>query len=232
VTAVARRRLAAVRGRLLIGVGAGVAILIALAVVLLPVSRHGASTGRSPVTALRVASGAEIATGFAVGRDRVVTVAHALGAEGAARPRAVSVDRVRGRVLRLDRRSDLALLAVPDVASGSWGAAADAPAIASASAGDALRVVRLRDGRSSSVSVHVRRTLVAHVRTLGAERAVTRPALELAGRVAPGDSGAPVISGSGALVGVVFATSSRRERTAYAVDASAVRRLLAGELRH
>ena len=164
---------------------------------------------------LRVASGDEIATGFAVGGNRVVTVAHALGGEA-------TVDGVRARVRRVDRRSDLALLTVPGLSE---------PAIATAAAaeGALLRLLRVRDGRASRVSVHVRRAIVAHVKAQGAARPVTRPALELAARVAAGDSGSPVISSSGALAGVIFATSRARENTAYAVDAAAVARLLARE---
>lgn len=60
----------------------------------------------------------------------------------------------------------------------------------------------------------------------GAQRAVARPSLELSARVAPGDSGAPVITDAGALAGVVFAASRKRANTAYAVDASAVTHLL------
>jgi V8-like Glu-specific endopeptidase len=56
---------------------------------------------------------------------------------------------------------------------------------------------------------------------------VTRPALELAARVVAGDSGAPVVSRSGVLAGVIFAASSRHPDTAYAIDAKAVTRLLA-----
>jgi S1-C subfamily serine protease len=125
-------------------------------------------------------------------------------------------------VLRVDRGADLALLGVP-------GIAARAPAVAAAGAGDEVRVVRLRGDRLASRSVHVRRAIVAHVRAPGPERALTRPALELAARVEAGDSGAPVLSRSGAVAGVLFAASSRRENTAYAVDASAVARLLARE---
>jgi hypothetical protein len=55
---------------------------------------------------------------------------------------------------------------------------------------------------------------------------VVRPALELSARIAPGDSGAAVVSDGGALAGVVFAASRNRSDTAYAVDASAVRQLL------
>jgi S1-C subfamily serine protease len=192
-----------------------VAILVAAAVLagVLALSDGSAPSDPPDVTPLRVTAGTEIATGFAVGGDRVVTVAHVLGG-------ALKVSGTRARVIRVDRRTDLALLAVRGV-SGR------APTGATAGAGDELRVLRLRSGRSSSLSARVRRPIIAHVRAPRAERAVTRPALELAARVVAGDSGAPVVSRSGALAGVIFAASSRREDTAYAVDASAVTRLLA-----
>jgi hypothetical protein len=196
-----------------------------------PAPSHPAASdaGRLPphLRPLRVTSGHEIATGFFAGGDRIVTVAHVLDG-------GVAVNGRRARVLRVDRRSDLALLASPRLVPSAPGLAPPAPRVGprgivteAAGSGASLRVLRLRNGRATSLSVHVRRAIVAHVRAPGAARAVTRPALELAARVAAGDSGAPVVSSSGALAGVVFATSSAREETAYAVDASAVQRLLA-----
>ena len=164
------------------------------------------------VVALRVSSGHGIATGFAVAGRRVVTVAHVLHGP-------VTVGGRRGRVLRADRRSDLALLSAP-------GVHADAPDIASAATDEHLRIIRLRAGDPSSLSVRVRRSIVAHVRAAGAPHSVARPALELSARIAPGDSGAAVVSDRGALAGVVFAASRNRPDTAYAVDAMAVRHLL------
>ena len=225
---------------------AGAALLAGLVVAAVLVFSSGsAPSTASTIRPLRVTSGPEVATGFGVGGDRVVTVAHALGG-------AVRVGGVPARVVRVDRRADLALLRVAGVAgaepgeSGAGdgeeagdgeGAGGGEEADAGvgeragdgeeAGAGDEVRVLRLRSGRSDSLSGRVRRAIVARVRALGAGRAVTRPALEVDARVAPGDSGAPVVSRSGALVGVVFATSARREGRAYAVDASAVRRLIA-----
>jgi S1-C subfamily serine protease len=175
----------------------------------------GSSEGPDPGSPrlLRVTSGHEIATGFAVGGNRIVTVAHVLDGGAAVNDR-------RARVLSVDRRSDLALLAAPGL--GARGVDTEV-----ATGGASVRVLRLRNGRTSSLSVHVRRRIVAHVSAPGATRAATRPALELAARVVAGDSGAPVVSGSGALVGVIFAASRASEGTAYAVDASAVTRVLA-----
>jgi S1-C subfamily serine protease len=169
------------------------------------------------VVPLRVYSGHGIATGFAIGDGRVVTVAHVLDGPVTVRGRRV-------RVLRVDRRSDLALLSVP-------GLGGTVPELSSAANGEHLRVVRVRAGRPLSLSVHVRRAIVAHVRAPGAARPVRRPALELSasghrGRVAPGDSGAAVVRDSGEVAGIVFAASRNRAGTAYAVDASQVRRLL------
>jgi S1-C subfamily serine protease len=197
---------------LLAVLGAVLLAAAALAIALLP----GGGSAPAPVApgtvALRVSSGNGIATGFAVADGRVVTVAHVIDGP-------VTVGGRRVRVLHVDPRSDLALLSVP-------GLVADPPGIARAANGDHLRVIRLRRGGLSSLSVHVRRSIVAHVRAAGAARAVVRPALELSARIAPGDSGAAVVSDGGALAGVVFAASRNRSDTAYAVDASAVRQLL------
>jgi S1-C subfamily serine protease len=184
-----------------------VASVAAAAAIAFPTGSAGPS-----IEVVRISSGNGIATGLAVAARRVVTVAHVIDGPVTARSRRV-------RVLRVDRRNDLALLSVP-------GVGATAPGIAGAANGEHLRVVRLRGGRPSSLSVDVRRAIVAHVRAPGAERALHRPALELSARVAPGDSGAPVITDDGAVAAIVFAASRRRRNTAYAVDATALRRLL------
>jgi hypothetical protein len=53
-----------------------------------------------------------------------------------------------------------------------------------------------------------------------------RPALIVRADVAAGESGAPLVTASGRVAGVVFARSRAREATAYAVDAAAVAELL------
>jgi hypothetical protein len=149
----------------------------------------------------------ERATGFVAADGRVVTVAHVLDGGGA-----VSIaGSGPARVLRVDRRADLALLAAAGPSSGA--------------VGDGVRIVSARGG-AHATPVTIRRRIVARVRDSAGSQIYSRRALELAGEIAAGDSGAPVVGDDGSLLGVVFARSRRDDGTAYAVDASAVARLL------
>jgi S1-C subfamily serine protease len=155
------------------------------------------------------AGAAELATGFAAGGDRVITVAHALDAGGA-----LSVGGRAASVVRVDRRDDLALLAVRGLR---------APAATTGSGTGATRLLL----RSGPRPARVRRAITATVR-IAPDPAVRRPALELAADIAHGDSGAPVLDDRGRVTGVVFAASTGRSHTAYAVDGAAVAALLTG----
>lgn len=159
-------------------------------------------------------AGSERATGFAIAPARVVTVAHAISPAASVR-----TSSGQARVLRLDARTDLALLAVP----GLGGAALETAAV---KGGAPVRLLMLRSGRVVATSATVRRAIEAHVRAAGASRPLSRPALEIEARLRAGDSGAPVLTDDGELAGVLFARSRRDGRTAYAVDAEAVEALL------
>jgi S1-C subfamily serine protease len=160
---------------------------------------------------------AETATGFAVRPGRVVTVAHVLDPHRRLVIRAGAKTR-RGRVLRIDRRNDLALIAVPGIGSGT---AALRPGLGTG----AVRILVERSGGPAALDARVRRTIRAAVRT-PTSGPYRRRALELDARVHLGDSGAPVVDGDGQVAGVVFARASNGAPTAYAVDASAVHNLL------
>jgi S1-C subfamily serine protease len=80
-------------------------------------------------------------------------------------------------------------------------------------AGEPATVRVVRAGRPRSLPVTLRRTITAHI------GGATRPALELAGAVQPGDSGSPVLDRDGRLLGIVFAQSAR---AVYALDARAL----------
>jgi S1-C subfamily serine protease len=168
------------------------------------------------VVAVRVATlerSGEHATAFALGRGRLVTVAHVVR-DG----RPVFAAHSRARVLRADRRLDVAVLKVPGVRG---------PAVrrAPAPAGGRVAVRVIRDGRPRSLRATLRRRILARVAD-AAGRVRTRPALELGAAVLPGDSGAPVLDGQGRVIGVLFAQASGRPAVAYAVDASALGSIL------
>jgi S1-C subfamily serine protease len=165
------------------------------------------------VLEVRVPGAGKDATAFAIGDGRAVTVAHVLRAG-----QPVFVAERRARVLRVDRRLDVALLAVGGVrapAAGRGGAYAGEPAT--------VRV--LRPGGAGSLRATVRRTITARVSLRGGPAQV-RPALELAASVMPGDSGAPVVDRDGLVVGIVFAQASERDGLAYALDARALGAIL------
>jgi S1-C subfamily serine protease len=176
-----------------------------LAAVLACVVLAGCGGAAPSVLEVRVAD--HDATAFGVGDGRAVTVAHVLRSG-----QPVFVGGRRARVLRVDRELDVALLAV----AGLHGAARRADG----HAGDRATVRVVRADGAASVPATVRRTITAHI---GGH---TRPALELAANVMPGDSGAPVVDGDGRVVGIVFAQASDAEPLTYALDARALAPLL------
>jgi len=156
----------------------------------------------------------QVATGVATGDDRVLTVAHVLsGGHG------VAVRGREARILRIDRRLDLALLAVPGLR---------APRVRLGSDARGVVITVLRNRRVTSLRSIVRRHVLVHWRDQPTDPAQSRPGLELAAAIEPGDSGAPVIDRRGRLLGLLYARSRDREATAWAVDATAVRTVLGG----
>jgi S1-C subfamily serine protease len=153
---------------------------------------------------------ADVATGFEHGDGRIVTVAHLLPARRArVLVRSGEGRAQRARVIAVDPRGDLAVLAL--------GASAPGPSPLPGSGSPRLLV--RRDGRSAAIEAKVRRRIDARIRARPGAAPVLRPALELEARVRQGDSGAPLVAADGSLLGVLFAQSSERSDTAYAVAA-------------
>ena len=221
-----------------------VSCVLGLAVLLAPLAAVLAACGDDPASPRAagprlvsvLGQGSEHATGFAVAPARVVTVAHALAGGGAVRVRVGGAMRLpvggappvraggasrAARVLRVDRRADLALLAVP-------GLPARAARTASAGDDENAMVLVLRSGHAAALGATVRRAIDARVSAPGAGRPLRRSALELEVRTRAGDSGAPVVTEDGEVTGVVFARSRNEAGTAYAVDARALGDFLAG----
>jgi S1-C subfamily serine protease len=158
---------------------------------------------------------AEAATGFVVGPGRVVTVAHVLNPDRRLVVRSGDEALLRARVLRVDRRNDLALIGVSELKAASF-------------AGEGTSGGRLlvrRGGRTAALRATIRRQIRATVRgpDWGPYR---RAALELAAHVKLGDSGAPLVDGNGDVAGILFARASDGRGTAYAVSGSALAALL------
>ena len=155
----------------------------------------------------------QIATGVATGDGRVLTVAHALTGG-----RAVDVAGRRATVLRVDRRLDLALLSVPGLR---------APTVRLGGEARRVEIPVLRDRRPRTLGATIRRHVLVRWREQPGDPPQPRPGIEVAVRIDPGDSGAPVVDRRGRVLGVLYARSSDAAGTAWAVDASAVRGLLA-----
>ena len=152
-------------------------------------------------------------SGFVVAAERVVTNAHVVAGvpdptvqvlgEGEALPATVVV---------FDPDRDLAVLAVPGL---------DAPPLARGTdlvGGDPAMVVGFPQGGPFTPSpARVRQVLEARGQDIYGQAGVTREVYSLYAQVRPGNSGGPVLDPSGALVGVVFATSLDDPDTGYAL---------------
>ncbi len=182
------------------------------------VARSGPDPPQVVAISVRPAAGpAEEATGVVLGPGRVLTVAHVLAAGGRVAVRGPDGAVRPASVLRTDPGLDLAVL-------GVRGIGGDSPSVADAAT--SARILVTRDGAVRSLRATVRRRVTARlVDQAGRPR---RPSLELAAAVRSGDSGAPVVSGDGRIVGIVYARSTRRAGTAYAVRGPGLRRLVCG----
>jgi hypothetical protein len=131
-----------------------------------------------------------------------VTVAHVLGGDDdrrvtgdeAGRGDAVIVDGRPATIARVDRGRDLAVLRVPG-----------------------LRGERARFGGGGDTSLLGRPAPVIRRVNASVDGGPRRPALEIRAGVEIGDSGAPLVTATGRVAGVVFARSRTRPDVAYAV---------------
>jgi S1-C subfamily serine protease len=144
----------------------------------------------------------DLGVGVVVGRDLVVTAAHVVGGR---RRTVTAADRV-ARVVALDARTDLALLAV---------ASAGGPVVLGVPSGPHARVLT----PLGTLDVDLLRTgpLVVDDATTG--RRHEREAHTFRPAVAPGTSGAPLLDGEGRLLGIVV-LDNRTDGTAYAVTSA------------
>jgi len=158
------------------------------------------------------------ATGWVGPGGLVVTVAHAVRGSTA-----VTADGVPARVIGIDLRADVAVLAVSDGNQG--GALALQP--------DETRrgrawVAHVEDGRPRATATSTSNSLVITIDEPADDTTYTRRGLSLTFGAIRGDSGAPVVDRAGAVVGMVFATARADAHLSYAVSAAEIARVLSG----
>jgi S1-C subfamily serine protease len=157
-------------------------------------------------------------SGVVVAEERVVTVAHLVAGADSVVVEDVGGRRWPARPLALDPERDLALLQVEGL---------DGPSLAGEpEAGQQGRVLRFTPSGFDPIRFRLIRRVRARIFDLYGSRAAGRDALEIEAAIDPGDSGAALVDDMGALVGILFASSRRMERRAYAVAVSELRPLL------
>ncbi|HKH08079.1 MAG TPA: MarP family serine protease [Agromyces sp.] len=158
-------------------------------------------------------------SGFVVAPDRIVTNAHVVAGVTDPIVEAPGQPAVEGRVVAFDAEQDLALIAVSGLATPPLALAEPATgadvAVAGYPFGGPLEV---RPGRVLAVGPL---TIIE-----GGERS-TRDVMTLAADVDHGNSGGPVLTGDGAVGGVVFATSESVANVGYAIPLSTLAPLAA-----
>jgi S1-C subfamily serine protease len=161
----------------------------------------------------------DTATGISVGPERVLTVAHPLATASDVRVEAPGTsDTLAARLVTIDARRDLAVLEVPGLRLSAL-----RPSNGDAVDASCATVLAARDGRVVPLAAVVRRSVQV---SIDAPVKARRAALELAVSIRRGDSGSPVLDGSGRVEGMVFAVSGEGPPTGWAVDASELRGLL------
>ena len=161
-------------------------------------------------------------SGWVVATGRVVTNAHVVAGVSRPQVRVGGVGRsFPGRVVVFDPVRDLAVIDVPDLPAPALRVGPDLPRGATAVvAGFPL------DGPYRLDSARVREVITARGEDIYGSRASVREVYSLFARVQPGNSGGPLLSANGRVVGVVFAKSLDDDSTGYALTTSEARPVL------
>lgn len=178
----------------------------------------GASLGRIVGTACLKPI---LATAVTVAEGRMLTVAHAIaGAEDDLR--VVTLDGVEHHVLVIgfDPMLDLALLEVDSLEGPPL-------AVGSVASGDAGVITAVTgDLEINRLPYRVTRVVTAQSGDIYDQGEVSRQALDLEAQVGPGDSGAPLLDQRGSIVGMLFASSTGVEGSAWALHPAEIENFL------
>lgn len=164
-------------------------------------------------------------SGVAVGEPgQIVTVAHTVAG-------ATQVSVVDGagtahsaRVIAFDPSADLAVLHVDAAEFG----VPPLPVIAADPvAGPSAMLRWTKSGGVEHFDIEVTTRLAITIDDIYGLGSVERSGLEIAADIEVGDSGGPVLSAGGEVIGIIYARSRSRPGTAFATDAAEVRSILA-----
>ena len=126
--------------------------------------------------------------------------------------------RINGELVAFDPLTDVAIVRA-DVEGGTPLGAAVTGSLAT------IVTWNPKTGFTPTTAIIGRRLLVT-IEDIYVEGLATREAFELNATAKPGDSGAPVLSADGSLVGIIYATSRDRPGVGFAVAATEIRRSL------
>jgi S1-C subfamily serine protease len=168
----------------------------------------------------RCGSGVE-GTGFLYAPQKLMTNAHVVA--GVTEPMVkVGDETVRGTVVHYDPDIDVAVIDVPALDGPGIGFGLDAQ---ERDQGAVLGFPQ--DGPFNAQPVRIRSDQRLRSPDIYGNGTVTRHVFSLRGLIRPGNSGGPVVSTAGKVVGVVFAASVSDRDTGYALTAEQVRRAAA-----
>ena len=161
-------------------------------------------------------------SGWVVSPEKVVTNAHVVAGTTSERVRIQGVGRFYdARVVVFDPRRDLAVLSVPGLPAP---ASTQGPELKRS--GGAVVAGFPLNGPYRRDPARVRDVLTATGADIYGSPGVVREVYSLYARVQPGNSGGPLLSSTGAVVGIVFARSLDDDRTGYALTLDEARPVL------
>ncbi|MFM7063251.1 MAG: trypsin-like peptidase domain-containing protein, partial [Actinomycetes bacterium] len=161
-------------------------------------------------------------SGVVLGPDLVLTNAHVVAGTRTTTVVRPDGSSVPGRVVAFDPRADAAVLRVPGLGL---------PAMPQGTTEVGRTVATIGHPGGGSVRVapsRIAERIRARCTDILGRCRTRRAVLVLAADLAPGDSGSPLVDSRGRVVGLAFAIDPDAPRTAYALEPSEYRRLVAG----
>jgi S1-C subfamily serine protease len=160
-------------------------------------------------------------SGVALGAPgQVVTVAHTVAGATAITVVDAAGSEWPAQVVAIDTAADLAVLSVADFT--------ERPLLTGdVQLGDATAHRWSREAGVGDQAVEVTKRLAITIDDIYGEQSVQRSGIEIAGDVQVGDSGGPVVTPDGTVIGIVYARSRTRANTGFATDATEIERVLA-----